>query len=126
MVWGDPQAGASLPHLHTVDPHREKACLLQREFVLQALLSESNCGNTLQPARVHAAPFHRHRLQDHHHPAGRAAGEAAALVSRVGRDPEQAWPSGHGLLLREGPLLIPVWPSAPPEEELILLSGPKL
>lgn len=29
----------------------------------------------------------RHRLQDHHHPAGRAAGEAAALVSQAPPQP---------------------------------------
>lgn len=42
------------------------------------------CGNTWQPAASKLQTlFHRHRLQDHHHPAGRPACEAAALVSRA-------------------------------------------
>lgn len=42
------------------------------------------CGNTWRPAASKLQTlFHRHRLQDHHHPAGRPACEAAALVSRA-------------------------------------------
>ncbi|XP_035948892.1 ras-related protein Rab-40B isoform X2 [Halichoerus grypus] len=47
----------------------------------RVLLSGAVCLSiAVRPAALKLpAPFHRHRLQDHHHPAGRPEGEAAAL-----------------------------------------------
>lgn len=67
-------------------------------------------GDNHSAARLHLCPppFHRYRLQDHHHPAGRAAGEAAALVSQGPALPLAGRPSELGLW--EGLLHILAWP----------------